>query len=194
MNLALDLISDICWSITYTAAIVLGAKRRTWCIPKLAICQNFAWEFWVVLDRFCTGGTRSVAFVIQFVWLLLDMGILFLWLRYDRNKGQPLKNAMLLVVVMTAMYLLAYSGGYWEFAAFLINAIMSGLFILRASRDHSPWTSSVIASAKLVGTLAATILNGVIFRNGVILWLGGLCLIFDSYYLMTLRRKNLDNG
>lgn len=189
MNMFLDMVSGVSWSLVYLTAIIVGCKHRTWCIPKLAICQNFAWEFWVVLNRICTGGTHSIAFAIQLAWLLLDIGVLITWLIFDQiNAKHFSSNLLLLYVVFAALYLLAYRAKNWEFSAFLINAIMSAAFIIRAHKDPGPWQSRFIAAGKLIGTLAATILNGIIYWNPLLLWLGGLCLLLDSYYLAIFRK------
>ena len=189
MNTALDVTSGFCWSIVYLMAMILGFQRKTWYLPKLAICQNFVWELLVVISR-VQSGSYGVAFVIQLVWLLLDIGVLITWLRYDRTGRRPWpQKAGLLLAVLAAMYLLVYRAGQWEFAAFLINAIMSTGFVLRTLQDGFYQGSIVIAAAKLVGTLAATILNGWIWWNPVLLWLGGLCFMLDGYYFITILYK-----
>lgn len=165
-------------------AIVLGFLQKSWYIPKLAICQNFAWELLVVISRF-QSGNYGIPFFIQLVWLLLDIGVLFTWLLYDRkDRFSWFAKMGLLLAVATAMYLLAYKAGKWEFAAFLINAIMSVGFVLRLFQERNQHNSTVIAIMKLLGTLAATILNGWIRRNPLLLWLGGLCFLLDGYYLI----------
>ena len=193
MILALDWCCGISWSLAYIAALLIGFKNKTYCIPKLSICMNFAWELWVVISRVQSGSSLSSGFISQLMWLTLDIGILISWLAFDKDISQIKKGAMFLAVV-AAVYFIAYKAGQWKLSVFVINVLMSLEFLWRCRKECGKWISPFIAFAKLVGTLAATVLNGVIFRNGVILWLGGLCLIFDSYYLMTLRRKNLDNG
>lgn len=191
MNTFLDISSGICWSIVYIMAMVLGFQQKTWCIPKLAICQNLAWELLVVINRI-QSGSYGIAFLIQLAWLLLDIGVLITWLLYDRaEKLSWLKKTGLLLAVFAAMYLLACRAGKWEFAAFLINAIMSAGFVLRLHRNHEFPESAVIAGAKLVGTLAATILNGWIWWNPVLLWLGGICFLLDGYYLVSIVHKKM---
>ena len=195
MNLALDIISGACWSLAYLAAIVQGWKKQTWCIPKLAICQNFAWEFWAVCSRLWSNSAFNTAFAVQLVWLVLDIVIWLLWLLFDRKtKWQLVKNAVLFLGVFTIMYFLAYRASLWGYMAFIINAIMSALFLYRFSCGTFEWTSIFIAAMKLIGTLAATILNGMIIHSTLILWLGGLCLLMDSYYLVILLRKKAGRG
>ena len=93
-----------------------------------------------------------------------------------------LRKIVLLLIVLAVMYTLAYRAGKWEFMAFLINLIMSVGFVLRAYQNDTCPKSKIIAILKLSGTLAATILSGLLQRNPLILWLGGLCLLAGVYY------------
>lgn len=186
----LDLINGIGWSLTYIAAIILGIKNRTWCLPSLAICQNFAWELLVVIDRMQNNAFHSMSFVIQLTWLLLDIGILLTWLCFDSQNGRKYAPKIALFLsVFGLMYILAYRLSHWEIMAFWINAIMSAAFIYRKAVDSSKWTSKLISITKLIGSLAATIGNGLLQRNPFLLWIGGLCFILDLYYVLMLYRK-----
>ena len=122
MNQILDATNGICWSIVYVEAIILGFRHKTWHIPQLAICQNFAWELLVVINRL-QNGFFGLPFFIQLAWLLLDIGVLITWLLYDKVNSF-LKKSALLLFVFAVMYALAYRTGKWEFSAFLINLIL----------------------------------------------------------------------
>lgn len=190
MNIVLDVISGASWSMVYICAIVIGFKYKTWCIPKLSICLNLSWEFWVVFDRVSQGEFKSIAFIIQIVWLLLDFFILLTLLFYDNAENKNIwNNILLFVIVFVLMNVLTCQAGLWEVIAFLINAIMSGLFIYRMGKDFSHWHSKVIALGKLLGTMAATILYGIIQWNILILWIGGICLFLDVVYFVMLQRN-----
>lgn len=191
MHTLLDLTNGISWCIVYILAIIFGIKNKTWFIPKIAICQNFSWEFLMVLNRFLAGETYSIAFIIQLIWLILDAVILGSWIYLDRNKPFKLiQNIALSFLVFTAMFFLAYLAGEWEFSAFLINVIMSAAFVFRERKNiHAP-CSVMIATCKLIGTLAATILSGIIYWDPLILWLGGICFILDIYYLAMISGKH----
>lgn len=180
MNATLDIISGICWSLVYIIAIVMGMKRKTWCIPKLAICQNFAWELIIVLTQVLANAQWRLGYAIQILWLVLDIGVLYTLFCYDREGRKT--NTIMLLCVMVAMHLLTRWAGY-EKIAFLINMIMSLLFLIRVYRNPADWISPEIGILKLIGTLAATILNGIIYTNFAILYLGGICLAMDVNYL-----------
>ena len=71
-----------------------------------------------------------------------------------------------------------------RYSAFLQNLLMSGLFIsMFVARSGARGQSLVIAAAKWLGTLAPTILFGIIYGSPFILGLGILCSVFDIVYM-----------
>ncbi len=192
MNLLLDLISGVCWSLAYAAAVIRGLKYRTWCIPGICICFNFSWELLIVLSHLQIGGVNDIPFYIHLAWLILDVGILATWIFFVREKRMA--NLCTLAATIITFYFLVFRGGYWEVVAFTINLIMSLAFICRYRYDSTQWASLFIAVCKLIGTAAATLLCGIIQMNPVALWLGGLCLILDIYYVATLCSKPVPKG
>lgn len=191
MNTLLDFICGFSWTVAYIAAIVRGFCNKTWCIPALSICMNFSWELCAVMNRVMNGSIFGLPFAMQLSWLTFDIGIFTSWLIFDRNGKMSLhKKPLLFAAVFLVVLWATLEMDQWEFSVFLINAIMSAEFIYRLSIDAAPWTSRTIAITKLIGTLAATILNGLIFWNQTVLWLGGICLILDAYYVFLLIRLN----
>ncbi|MFD3807596.1 hypothetical protein ACFWSF_15380 [Streptomyces sp. NPDC058611] len=76
-----------------------------------------------------------------------------------------------------------------RYSAFLQNLLMSGLFIaLFASRGGAHGRSLLIAVAKWLGTLAPTVLFGVVEDAPFILGLGVPCSVFDLAYIGLLLR------
>ena len=183
MLVILDWINCIAWSLAYIAAIIIGIKRRTWCIPGVAICVAFSWELLIVIFQLLHGELLSRGFLIQSIWLALDIPILLIWLLLSHMRW---KNLLVLGATMGITFLMAYTTENWAQWAFAINLLISLAFIWRKVRDRSPWTSLWIACCKLIGTLAATIGDGLLNKNPIILWLGGLCLLADIYYIILL--------
>jgi hypothetical protein len=71
-----------------------------------------------------------------------------------------------------------------RYSAFLQNLLMSGLFIaMLVARRGARGQSMVIAVAKWLGTLAPTILIGVLGGYQFILWIGVLCSVLDLIYI-----------
>lgn len=186
-----DLINGACWSVVYITAIIVGVKHKTWCIPKLSIFLNLSWEVLIVITRLANHNFNLLSFWIQLVWLLLDIGVLLTWILYEKREASFKKilfDIILFCVSFSLMFLMAYLLDKWELAAYLINLIMSCAFVVRAVKKPGKWQSRLIAICKLAGTLAATILSGFILREYFLLWLGGLCLLFDIWYVIMLRQ------
>jgi hypothetical protein len=71
-----------------------------------------------------------------------------------------------------------------RYAAFLQNALMSGLFVqMILARQGLRGQTFKTALAKWLGTLAPTVLFGVIQGSRFLLGLGILCSVFDLVYI-----------
>ena len=173
----LDLFSGISWGVVYITSIKKGIYSEVYCIPAFSICWNITWEMWIVIigilnDRY------SLPLYIQAVCFLLDIGIVATLLVFGDKRW-----AIILIGMLALGYWILYRGDHFLVTAFLDNVLMSALFVVRHFRDDSDWESPWIAWAKLVGTLCATVVYGILIRNYLVLWLGGLCLILDMYYV-----------
>ena len=65
---------------------------------------------------------------------------------------------------------------------------MSIEFVLTVGKNKIS-NSLLIALFKLIGTTAATVLNGILNWNSGVLWCGGCCLILDMWYIICLVNK-----
>jgi hypothetical protein len=211
VKLVLTLLSGICWTIVYIDGIRLGFKHRSYAIPFYALALNFAWELLYTYYGFQS--TISVQAVVNAVWLVLDVGILITYFKFGRKyfparvpsypsgaaNGIATASAFIgwSVLALIAAFCVEFAfrkefdlrvgAGY---SAFLQNLLMSVLFIdmlvRRASREGQSLT---IAVSKWLGTLAPTILFGIIgdggFPNGssLIVVVGILCSVFDLIYI-----------
>ena len=182
MIAALDWCSGICWSIVYILAIVVGFRKKTYCIPWLCICLNFSWELLVVVKRYLSSSFYELGFVAQILWLLLDIVVLATWIMYDYKKTLFAK-ALAFVGAFVVMYCWTFCANMWEISAFVINLLMSVLFLCR---KPGVWSLKSIALLKMIGTISATVLNGWVFDSLIIVWLGGLIFIVDAYYFFGL--------
>ena len=185
MEVILDWISGISWTLVYALAIYHGIRKKTYCIPAVCICLNFSWELLVVAVRVLTRSPMDSGFISQLLWLALDVGVLYTWLRYASEP--PWKKKIVLFLTAAAVMATAtLYAGFWEESAFIINFIMSVAFLFRM--DKGIFCSLLIAILKCVGTLPATILNGMLNRNLLILTIGGLCLLADLLYIHDIMR------
>jgi hypothetical protein len=204
IKILLTVISGFCWTIVYIEGIRLGLKHKSYAMPIFALALNLAWE----LLHAILGLTRKpdLQTFINCIWFIFDLGILWTYLRFGR-KYFPAQFAIWFpiwtILVLSTAFLLQYAfvrqfgaflGG--AYAAFLQNLLMSVLFInMLVGRGSREGQSLTIAVSKWIGTLAPTILFGVIGSrtlggpNFLMLVAGGLCSVFDLIYIVMLARR-----
>ncbi|MEV7525102.1 hypothetical protein [Streptomyces sp. NPDC091371] len=193
MDLMLTLVSGIAWTIVYVEAIRVGLRDRTYAMPVAALALNFAWESIYAVREFTIG--ISPQGVVNVVWAAADVVIVWTYLRFGRAElprfvTRPMFAGWAVLVFGTGFAVqglfLAHFGAHdaTRYSAFLQNLLMSGLFIgLFAARRGPRGQSLTIAVAKWLGTLAPTLLFGVIEDAPFILALGILCSVFDLAYI-----------
>jgi hypothetical protein len=209
IKLILTLVSGISWTIVYIDGIRIGFKHRSYAIPFYALALNFAWESLYTYYGFQS--TVSVQAVVNAVWLLFDAGILITYFKYGR-KYFPARvpgfasaaandnttpfiiwSALALIAAFCVEYAFRKEFGVRVgagYSAFLQNLLMSVLFIaMLVKRGSREGQSLTIAVSKWLGTLAPTILFGIVgdggFPNGsfLIVMVGMLCSVFDLIYI-----------
>lgn len=202
----LTLVSGLCWTLVYIEGIRLGIKDRSYAIPFYALALNLAWELLHAYLGLRT--TIDLQTIINIVWFLFDVGILYTYFRYGK-KYFPANLARWFVPwsvlgLFTAFWVQyafvrqfgTFAGG--AYAAFLQNLLMSVLFIgMLVRRAGIEGQSLTIAVSKWLGTLAPTITFGIIGGGSLsgskffIFVVGILCSVFDLIYiwmLLTIRR------
>jgi hypothetical protein len=200
----LTIVSGLCWTIVYIEGIRLGFKDRSYAIPFFALALNLAWELLHTVFGFQSGG--GLQSVINAVWFLFDIGILYTYLMFGRkyfpgNLPHSWFTWWTVVVILSAFcveYAFTREFGVFlggAYAAFLQNLVMSILFItMLVSRGNREGQSLTLAINKWIGTLAPTIQFGVLGDMGLprgsllILVTGGFCSVFDLIYIWMLRR------
>ncbi|MFJ8166782.1 hypothetical protein ACIRBY_38495 [Streptomyces sp. NPDC096136] len=205
MELILTLVSGLAWTLVYVEAIRVGLRDRTYAMPVAALALNLAWETTYAVGDLRSG--LSPQGVVNVVWAAADLVIVSTYLRYGRAElpafvTRPVFAAWSALVFATGFAVqwlfLAQFGAHdaSRYAAFLQNLLMSGLFLgLYAARRGPRGQSLLIAVAKWLGTLAPTVLFGVVEGSGFILGLGALCSVFDLAYIGLLARgKRWDAG
>ncbi|WP_328299340.1 hypothetical protein OG389_17000 [Streptomyces sp. NBC_00435] len=204
MDLILTLVSGVAWTVVYVEAIRVGLRDRTYAMPVAALALNFAWETTYAVRELQSG--VSAQGVVNVVWAVADIVIVYTYLRYGRAElpgfvTRPLFAVWSVLVFASAFAVqwlfLAHFGAHdaSRYSAFLQNLLMSGLFVaLYASRRGPLGQSPVIAVAKWLGTLAPTVLFGVMESAPFILGLGILCSVFDLAYIALLVRNPAGRG
>ena len=212
LRLILTLVSGISWTIVYIDGIRLGFKHRSYAIPFYALALNFTWELLYTYYGFQT--TISAQAVVNAIWLACDIGILITYFKFGQKyfpgrvpgyaaaRGKQTSSAFIgwSVLALVAAFCVEFAfrkefgvrmgAGY---SAFLQNLLMSVLFIeMLVRRGSREGQSLTIAIGKWLGTLAPTILFGIIgetgFPNGsvLIVVVGLLCSVFDLIYIRLL--------
>jgi hypothetical protein len=205
IKLLLMFVSAIAWTLVYVNCIRIGFQQKTYCIPLWALSLNFTWEVWHgIYDLHELGPQLQV--IINVIWALFDSVILFTFFKFGkRHFPKNLKSGWFYtwgIISLIISFLVQYAfvmefgttmgGGY---AAFLQNLLMSVLFIIMLqNRNGTEGQSLTIAYSKCIGTLAPTILFGIIGSvamigpNIFILIIGLIIFVFDLAYIVLLTK------
>src|SRR3984893_15241166 len=202
IKLILTVVGGTCWTVVYMEGIRVGFRDKSYAIPFYALALNIAWELLHTVFGFQAG--VSVQTTINAVRFAFDAGILCTYFKYGRKyfpRHLPaaafvgwsiagLVTALCVEYAFIREFGVAVGAGY---SAFLQNLLMSILFIdMFVKRGNSEGQSLYIAVSKWVGTLAPTILFGILGEGGfpkgslLILVLGLFCSIFDLIYVWLL--------
>lgn len=202
IKLILTVVSGICWTVVYLEGIRIGFRDRSYAIPFYALALNIAWELLHTVFGFRAG--ISVQTIINAVWFTFDVGILYTYFKYGRKyfpRNLPARAFVAWSVLGLVTALCVEYGFIREFgvaagagySAFLQNLLMSVLFIdMFVRRGSSEGQSLYLGVSKWIGTLAPTILFGILGEGGfpqgslLILVLGILCSVFDLIYVWML--------
>lgn len=194
MALALTLLSGVAWAVVYVVAIRIGLQQRTYAIPAAALALNIAWES-IYATRGLAAGDPSAQTFVNVAWAFADVVIVYTFLRYGRRELPDFVSRSMFVAWAVLIFGTAYAVQWlflmefgWadasKYAAFLQNLLMSVLFIAMFVARRGPRGQSiVIGVAKWIGTLAPTILFGVLAGSTFIVGVGLLCSVFDLAYI-----------
>jgi hypothetical protein len=192
----LTLISGVAWTIVYLESIRVGLKQETYAIPAAALGLNFAWESTYALHGLTT--SISAQTIVNLVWMVADCVIVYTYVKFGRRDMPTFVtgsmfaawNVMLFLTCFVVQWLFVNHFGWNDASkdsAFLQNLLMSGLFIaMFLARGGARGQNLVIAIAKWIGTLAPTVLFGVIGGSLFITGIGVLCSVFDLSYIALL--------
>ena len=199
--LVLTLVSGICWTLVYIEGIRIGFREKSYAIPFYALALNFAWELLHTVLGFRAG--VDLQSIVNAVWLAFDIGILFTYFKFGKKYFPYQSRAAFIgwsVLGLITAFLIEYAfvrefglAAGASYSAFLQNLLMSVLFIgMFVRRRGSEGQSLYIAVNKWIGTLAPTILYGIVGQGGfprgsfLITTAGLLCTVFDVVYIRLL--------
>jgi hypothetical protein len=165
-------------------------------MPFIAIALNFAWE---AIHSYL--GLKNNLFSIEtwiiLVWLILDIIIVYTYLRYGKQYFPKHTNKEYFMPWTVLIFFMSFIIQYYfvvefgdlgrVYSGFLQNLIMSILFInMLVTRKDLKGQNLIIGINKWIGTLAPTILYGIIYQYKLILVLGLFCSLFDLLYIYFL--------
>lgn len=198
MEVFLVLLSGICWSIVYIELIRKGFKDKTYGMPLFALGLNFAWELIYSVDGLLFNTFSTEQSVVNLIWAALDVVIVFTYFKYgkqyfhEKAKRYFVPFSILAFIACFAMQFAFYfhfeGVAASQYSAFAQNAAMSVLFLtMLFRRGNTRGLTVLMAVAKCLGTLAPTILGGVIESfNIYILLMGATCFVFDLIFIVVL--------
>jgi hypothetical protein len=201
MDTALSLISGACWTIVYVEIIRLGFKEKTYGMPLFALALNISWEC-VHAYLYLSTNPGSIQGWINLLWFLFDIVIVITYIKYGKSDFSRFCDPKyfipwsLLALVMSFSVQVAFVAEFGEmgagYSAFLQNLLMSVLFIaMLCVRKGGKGQSLLIAICKWLGTLAPTIMAGIIHGYVLLLILGIFCSVFDIMYIFMLGRSKM---
>src|SRR5262249_52400515 len=139
---AIEIGSGICWTLVYLFIIKRGFQDKTYGMPLWALAANVSWEF---IFSFVLLKHEPVQHIVDIVWCLFDVVIVFQFLRYGRASFAgsileryfyPMFVVVLLVsfggvLTMTLQLESTIPPGRIDgrYAAFAQNLMMSVLFV-----------------------------------------------------------------
>lgn len=196
MVLFLTLLGGICWTIVYIELIRVAFRDKTYGMPFVALALNLAWEAIYAFISLRDNPSDIQSWIIL-LWFLLDLVILYTYLRYGIKEFPKYINKIyfipwtIIVLIMAfavqLSFIIEFGNLSGQYSAFIQNLIMSLLFTnMLAIRMSTRGQNLIIAIFKWIGTLAPTILFGIIYGNQLVLVLGIFCFLFDIIYIYLL--------
>lgn len=188
------------WVIAYLQSIRVGFTLKTYCIPFVALFMNVGWELYNTIRGFLIAGMYFLN-VINAIWFVLDLLIVYTFWNYGRNEPQKRRRFVWIVIglflsglilnhVSAVLFTPEIGANYFGYC---INIIMSILFVTNFITGKKHFKHDLlVAISKLLGTFLLTLLLGVfgVTRLGgvdrIMLLLGFIVFIIDCYYLVLL--------
>ncbi len=126
----------VLWTVAYVLLIKQAYQQRVNTIPMLAICLNFTWE---VMAVFVLPNPSKAWAVLEWSWVILDLGLLALLWRDGREclrvaTLKPYFHLLLAAVLVLCFvgqlsFVLTFGDLLGFIDAFVINLVMSAAFI-----------------------------------------------------------------
>src|SRR5947208_16507688 len=87
----LVVLSGLAWTVAYAECIRVGLRDRTYAMPLGALGLNIAWESTYAVHDIAETAVNAQA-VINVVWALADLIIVYTFFRFGRNEFPTLSG------------------------------------------------------------------------------------------------------
>lgn len=202
------------WTACYIAVIRIGFKEKTYSMPLEALAFNFAWEIIFGIVWYLAQPGQNLQAYVNILWGAFDVAIVCTFFLYAKTRGVSdygfkLYGAGVLFFAFAILGAAFYNNfpeieNLHAVSAWLVNGIMSLMFIRMLWSRGPAGQSLIIAWTKGLGTFAVTlaytfpetfgyghaetILLMESINYPVIIATGWICAIFDCCYIWMLRR------
>lgn len=185
------------WVIAYVGVLRMLLRQGFIEIPAAAVTANVAWEFvWGFfypnsLGLFFTWGYRA--------WFFLDVFIAYNLLRVGQKQIEtpairrhfvPICIASIVAWAIGIYFFVdaGYDTGVGAVSGYILNVLMSWLYITLILRHPIAWFSETVAWSKMLGTGLLTVWNMMLPElNAFVITLGIVTLVLDIAYIAVLR-------
>lgn len=188
------------WVIAYVGTAITIHKRQVVEIPAGAVAANVAWEF---VWGFVFGSTMGRAFTCGYaLWCLQDIYITYSTFKYGHKQVSNPQLRRWFKPVMAfgiaawgvAIYFFVldkFDNGYGAFSGYILNVMMSALYILLLLQGNARDFSPLVGWSKMLGTGLLSVFAFIVNRHN--LFLMSLCTIsfvLDMTYIMLLHQRS----
>ncbi len=192
------------WVVAYIGTAITIFKRQVVEIPAGAVAANVAWEF---VWGFIFGSTMGRAFTWGYaLWCLQDVFITYSTFKYGHKQiANPhlrrwFKPALAFGIVAwgVAIYFFVYDhydNGYGAITGYILNVMMSALYILLLLQGNARDFSPLVGWSKMIGTGLLSVFGYIV--NSHNLFLMSLCaitLFLDLVYIALLHTRRPSRG
>jgi hypothetical protein len=185
----------LAWLVVYIDAIRVAVRDELVAVPPIGVLLNVAWDWLFGISSLLNGNTLHAWGFLS--WAVVNIGVLVTLLRYGRRElpawvGPIMYGVWVACGLCAALATLTVTSAIIGFSqeraliytALIDGVLLSALFIaLFVHRNGARGQSAVIAAAKLVGSIAAMTLFGVLPVSIPATTLGAITVTLDLTYL-----------
>lgn len=191
------------WVVAYVGTIITIRRRQIVEIPAGAVAANVAWEFcWGLIF----GSTMGRAFTYGYaLWFLQDLYITYSTFKFGHKQvlnphlRRWFKPALAFGIAawgFTIYFFVAgkFDNGYGAVSGYLLNVIMSAMYILLLLQGAAKDFSALVGWSKMIGTALLSVFGLFVFRqNHFLISLCAVTFLLDVAYI-ALRQQRIQSG